>query len=257
MPAHSSHLCQPLDVGVFSPLKKYMGQELDEIMRYGIPNIRKFEWADCYRLARPKALSETNIKSGFQATGLYPFNRRKVLVRMANFEESDLDGVDSEPQINDAPQTPVPARHPFFEVQATTPSSIDPALLHRANVALIANIEGGIFDTSTRAFIPKLVKAAEYHSAQVVLANHENVAKDNILQKRREHATGIRSVLKGRHILTTEELYNGVKACKDATRAKQAAAARRGSETTSAGAGAITAIEKVQEPMQDTIGGQN
>jgi len=229
LPAHSSHLCQPLDVGVFSPLKTYMGQELDEIMRYGIPNIRKFEWADCYRLARPKGLSKPNIKSGFVAAGLYPFNRRKVLVRMANFKESDLDdGVDSGPQINDAPSTPM--RHPFLEVPST-PSSLDPALLHRANTALMANIEGGIFDTPTRAFIPKLVKAAEYHSAQVVLTNHESVAKDNILKKRREHATGIRSVLKGRHILTTEELYNGVKACKDATRAKQAAAVRRRSKT--------------------------
>jgi hypothetical protein len=100
---------------------------------------------------------------------------------MANFKESDLDSVDSEPQINDASSTP--ARHPFFEVP-TTPSSIDPALLHRANAALIANIEGGIFDTPTHAFIPKLVKAAEYHSAQVLLANYENAAKDNILQKR-------------------------------------------------------------------------
>ena len=173
---------------------------------------------------------------------------------MASFNESDLNIVDSEPQINDAPLTP--ARHPFLEVPST-PSSIDPALLHRANTALMANIERGIFDTPTRGFIPKLVKAVEYHSAQVLLTNHENVAKDNILQKRREHATRIRSVLKGRHILTMEELYNGVKACKDATRAKQAAAVHRGSKTTSVGAGAITAIEEVQEPMHDMIGGQN
>ena len=115
--------------------------------------------------------------------------------------ESNLDVVDTETQVNDAPTTP--ARHPFFDVPST-PSSMDPALLQRANIALMANIEGGIFDTPTRAFIPKLVKAVEYHSAQVLLVNHENTAKDNILQKRKEHATGIRSVLKGRHILTTE-----------------------------------------------------
>jgi hypothetical protein len=30
MPPHSSHLCQPLDVGVFSPLKLYMSDELHE-----------------------------------------------------------------------------------------------------------------------------------------------------------------------------------------------------------------------------------
>src|SRR5579859_580883 len=142
---------------------------------------------------------------------------------MPNFMESDLDVVDSETQVNDAPPTPV--RHPFFDVPST-PSSIDPTLLQRTNTALTANIEGGIFNTPTCTFIPKLVKAIEYHSAQVLLVNHENTAKDNILQKRKEHATGIRSVLKGRHILTMEEVYDGVKACKAATRAKQAAAGR-------------------------------
>jgi len=95
-----------------------------------------------------------------------------------NFMESDLDVVDSETQVNDAPTTP--ARHPFFDVPST-PSSMDPALLQRANTALMDNIEGGIFDTPSCAFIPKLVKAIEYHSAQVLLVNHENTTKDNIL----------------------------------------------------------------------------
>lgn len=43
MPPHSSHLCQPLDIGIFSPLKQYMSYELDEIIRYGIIGVKKFE----------------------------------------------------------------------------------------------------------------------------------------------------------------------------------------------------------------------
>ena len=50
------------------------------------------------------------------------------------------------------PPAPVEA-HPFAEIPST-PSRINSALLHRANAALIANIEGGIFDTPTRKFIP-------------------------------------------------------------------------------------------------------
>ena len=80
MPPHSSHLCQPLDVGVFSPLKQYMSRELDEIIRYGIIGVKKFEWADAYRKARPNAMSEANIKSAWRAAGLVPFNSCKVLV---------------------------------------------------------------------------------------------------------------------------------------------------------------------------------
>jgi serine/threonine protein phosphatase PrpC len=65
MTAHSSHLCQSLDVDIFSPLKTYMTAELDKFMRSGISNI-KFEWADAYRLARPKVMTETNIKALFE-----------------------------------------------------------------------------------------------------------------------------------------------------------------------------------------------
>ena len=146
---------------------------------------------------------------------------------MPGFIEADLD---SEKEINDA-SPPVEA-YPFAEIPST-PSRIDPALMYRANVALIANIEGGIFDTPTRKFIPKLIAVAEYNSAQIVLSNHQNGAKDRILTKRREHATGIRCVLKGKHVVSTEELYKDVKACKDATRAKKASTGRKGAKNTS------------------------
>jgi len=250
MAPHSSHLCQPLDVGVFSPLKTYMSAELDKIMRYGISNIKKFEWADAYRIARPKAMTDTNIKSAFRTAGLVPFNRRKVLTRMPEFNEAD---VDSDKEIDDTP-APVEA-HPFTEIPST-PSSIKPALLHRANAALIANIEEGIFDTPTRKFIPKLVAVAEYKSAQVIVSNHQIEAKDRILMKRREHSTGIRSVLKGKHVVSTEALYTEVKACKDATRAKKASANRKGAKNTSAEQMEITeVIEEAQEPGEYIIGG--
>src|SRR5436190_111554 len=41
LPPHSSHLTQPLDVGIFSPLKNRMSEELDKILQYGYSNIKK------------------------------------------------------------------------------------------------------------------------------------------------------------------------------------------------------------------------
>jgi hypothetical protein len=63
LPLHSSHLTQPLDVGIFSPLKHRISKELDKILRYGFSNIKKFEWANCYCIARPGAIEQSNIKS--------------------------------------------------------------------------------------------------------------------------------------------------------------------------------------------------
>ena len=43
LPPHSSHLTQPLDVGVFGPLKKHMAAEVDPLIRTGISRIQKVE----------------------------------------------------------------------------------------------------------------------------------------------------------------------------------------------------------------------
>ena len=207
MPPHSSHLCQPLDVGVFSPLKEYMNQEINETLKYGVPNIKKFEWAAAYQRARPKAMSVNNIISAFRTAGLIPFNRRKVLVRMPNFQEKDCesdhesDGDDLTTDVVDPQQD-----YPFACVPAT-PSRIDPAILRDANAALLNNIQSGIFDSPTRAFIPKLATFAEFSSTQLVIANHENQAKENIIKRRREVMTGKYVVLKDQYIVTTDEIY--------------------------------------------------
>ena len=225
MPPHSSHLCQPLDVGVFSPLKEYMSQELNETLKYGVPNIKKYEWADAYQRARPKAMSANNVTSAFRATGLVPFNRRKVLVRMPTFQEKDCDS-DLELESNEDITTESQQEHPFANVPAT-PSRIDPTILKDANAALLSNIQAGIFDTPTRTFIPKLATFAEFSSTQVVIANHKNQAKDSIIKRRREVTTGKRVCLKDQCIITTEELYAKLQRCEQTTAEKKASKGHR------------------------------
>ena len=98
-----------------------------------------------------------------------PFNRRKVLVRMPGFIKADCDSEFKE--INQE-LLPLPVQ-PLTEVPETL-SKIDSAILQRANKALISNIDAGILDTPTKAYIPKLVKFAEYALTQAILANHKN-----------------------------------------------------------------------------------
>ena len=43
LPPHSSHLMQPLDVGVFFPLKHEMGRFLNQIYQTGISRMQKAE----------------------------------------------------------------------------------------------------------------------------------------------------------------------------------------------------------------------
>ena len=82
LPPHSSHLTQPLDVGVFGALKKHMAAEIDPIVRTGVPRIQKVEWLTAFIAAHDKALSTKNILSGFHGSGIYPFLPTKVLLHV-------------------------------------------------------------------------------------------------------------------------------------------------------------------------------
>jgi hypothetical protein len=79
MPPHTSHLLQPLDVGCYSPLKVVYGHEVTELARQSIFHVDKLDFLWIYRRIKLTALSEINVRAGFQATGLIPFNPERVL----------------------------------------------------------------------------------------------------------------------------------------------------------------------------------
>ena len=79
MPAHSSHLLQPLDVGCFSPLKRAYGRLVENKARLGFNHIDKIDFLEAYPQARVTAFKVESIKNSFAATGLLPFNPERVL----------------------------------------------------------------------------------------------------------------------------------------------------------------------------------
>lgn len=80
LPAHSSDKTQPLDVGIFSPLKEYYRQEMAK--HRGVSTtaaISKHHFSQAYWVAREKAFSPSNVRSAFKDTGIYPFNPKVLL----------------------------------------------------------------------------------------------------------------------------------------------------------------------------------
>jgi len=57
LPPHSSHLTQPLDIGVFGALKKHMAAEIEPLIRTGIARVQKVEWLTAFIAAHDKAFS--------------------------------------------------------------------------------------------------------------------------------------------------------------------------------------------------------
>ena len=82
MPAHSSHILQPLDVGCFSPLKRAYGGRIDHMIRGGVTHITKADFLPAFNAAFHATFTESNIKAGFRGTGLVPFDPESVISKL-------------------------------------------------------------------------------------------------------------------------------------------------------------------------------
>jgi hypothetical protein len=51
MPAHSSHILQPLDIGCFGPLKQAYGRQIEKKMKAGTSHISKEDFFPAFLIA--------------------------------------------------------------------------------------------------------------------------------------------------------------------------------------------------------------
>jgi len=82
MPAHSSHILQPLDVVCFSPLKLKYSQRVRDLARRRVFYISKEGFLPAFKDAFFKVFTEENCHKAFEASGLVPTNAQVVLDRL-------------------------------------------------------------------------------------------------------------------------------------------------------------------------------
>ena len=80
LPPHSSHLTQPLDVGVFGPLKQHIAAEIDPIIRTGVSRIQKVEWLTAFVKAHKKAMRPKIFTADFVVPEFICMNHQKSLI---------------------------------------------------------------------------------------------------------------------------------------------------------------------------------
>ena len=78
-PAHSSHVLQPMDVTVFGPLKKRWNEQVEKFRREFHLALTRSHFFQVFDPVWKFALSKPeNMKSGFKACGLVPFNVENI-----------------------------------------------------------------------------------------------------------------------------------------------------------------------------------
>jgi len=82
LPAHSSHLTQPLDVGCFSVLKRMYGRQIETFIKAHINHITKVEFFLAFHAAYNQSITTQNAQAGFRGAGLVPFDPQVVLLKL-------------------------------------------------------------------------------------------------------------------------------------------------------------------------------
>ncbi len=193
LPPHATHKLQPLDVTLFGALSKQYTKEANSLIinSLGLTTISKRSFLSVFRPAWEAAFSAKNIKSGFEKTGIYPFNPLIVLKTLQS-PQSRVEVVIQ------APKTPITSKElRQFERQCRrSPSKKNIDTLFKATYKLAAQHEidehikkgliSALTDETKRRTRGKKLNLLGEEGGKAILFSTEEVQKAKRLQKERE-----------------------------------------------------------------------
>jgi hypothetical protein len=172
MPAHSSYLLQPLDVGIFLPLKQVYRQGIDTNIRLGINHIDKQEFLRIYPLARASTFTASNIHRAFRGAGLIPLDPA-VVIKHLKVESRQLT------PDNLLPNEPIVLH---------TPQNISQLQHHTAVVLESLRNRSHSPGSPEQLIIEQLYKSAEIamHSTALITSTNESLIATNTRLTRKQ-----------------------------------------------------------------------
>ena len=208
LPPHTSHLLQPLDVGLFGPLKKILSAKTDALIQITVSRIQKCEWLLAFVEPRKLAFKHSNIEGGWRGAGLFPLNPEKVLRHIKITEP--LTESTSIQQLADSTMDPNLFNNSLL---TSSPSQLNIDLFHQTASILRAEVaQPKVLATPVRHFIPRLTDTTErLHAENSILKTRLKAATD-VLAARKQRNRGKRIALKDQLLLTMDEIYKAVEA---------------------------------------------
>jgi hypothetical protein len=149
---HTSHVLQPLDVGVFSVYKHYHSEAVEAATMTGCRKFTKDEFLYAIGEIRAKTFRPYTIKLGFKLTGLWPINSELITEDLTSYNPYD----------DIAPRSDTPPSITSQQTEFSTPKT--------ANKVRRISDRIRQYDRNSNRFqvaLDKLVKGAE---AQATLA---------------------------------------------------------------------------------------
>ena len=209
LPPHTSHILQPLDVGLFGPLKRALSTEIDRLFRLDTRRIPRIEWTSAYITARSRAFTTRNVESAFRSSGIYPLSPITILstLRMPTPTRT----------------TPPPPITTTNDLNRSLLDSSPPEGTELREATSLVNtiVRSSTLETPVKRYIERSGAAFERTHSEVTLLRKELAEARELLRVRKERRKGKRVVIKGKFVFNTKEILEVVeKAEAEASRKK-------------------------------------
>ena len=196
LPPHTSQITQPLDIGLFGPLKSMLAKETDCRLRLDSGRIPKAEWIEMYIKARARAFTTSNILSGWRGAGLWPFSPVSVLEKVS----------ETSVHVEQQPRTP-PQEEEDLDLTLLGSSPPVGTELRSANKVFKSAIQTSDVSTPVKRYAQRLALLSESSTSQLTTSKRTIRQQDDLLNVRKKRTSGKRVKIEGKFVFTTEEVF--------------------------------------------------
>jgi hypothetical protein len=158
----------------------------------------RVEWTSAYIKARARCFKPSSIESGLQKARIYPFDPKILLLALTPPLRM--------PSLNDQNVSQISYASRILRARG---SQSTPKALNLRQISDLIQNDGDI-PTLARDLIRDLIDFAEDRDTDAILARRELREKDILLNTRKTRKTGKRVALKGKYLLTKEDILKVV-----------------------------------------------
>jgi hypothetical protein len=202
LPPHTTHLLQPLDVGVFQSLKHNFKKQVRREVFQGAREISRVDFFSFFQRFHDKTFKNPRIhKSAFRKTGLIPYNPILVLSKMKEYHT--LNTRPQTPPLIPPSSPPLPSSPPAFNTPPLQAgwSQFNTPLKMRTRKSGVEYIKKRHFESieqgapltpSVVRVAEKVEKASETSILRGALSTHRllNLSDAEVARKRRKEESG-------------------------------------------------------------------
>ena len=218
LPPHTTHILQPLDVGLFAPLASAYKKNIHRITRLGASYVvDKVDFLEQYQKARTSAFTIHNITSAWEKTGLVPYKPHLIIDCFPSLKAPLPEAQNEYYSITIRPSTPSEGTLTYSGPNGSSSRLLTPATTLQVHQMMKKAHEEG----DAQEILKKVGKAASLAMAEATIQKYTNADLLDLNRRKERKAQRPKGYYTNARVLN-QEILNKRKVTNDKQQASKA-----------------------------------